>query len=203
MVVPVKPVRDRVCTGNGIPYALRGMHRTPVRSTWALAAVIVCMPASALAQERGQAKTVVAQDPDAPSPKLLELGGYYGAPDRLAGSISGVFLEADPTSVNGLSKKALIIRAAAGLGGVSAGIGCRAPLYFSFGPEALMTVTRTFSSARGSTGQSTYVGLEVGYVSVGRVGIGVARQVDGPPHRHDTILTWSVGVQIPYGFWRW
>jgi hypothetical protein len=66
-----------------------------------------------------------------------------------------------------------------------------------------MTVTRTFSSPRGGTGRSTYVGLEVGYVSLGRVSIGVARQVDGPSDRRDTILTWGVGVQVPYGFWRW
>ena len=45
--------------------------------------------------------------------------------------------------------------------------------------------------------------LEVGYNTLGRVSIGFARQVDGPSDRRDTRLTWSVGVQIPYGFWRW
>jgi len=67
----------------------------------------------------------------------------------------------------------------------------------------LVTVTRTFSSPLEATGQATYVGLEVGYVSLGRVSLGVAHQVDGPCDRHDTVLTWSVGVQFPYGFWRW
>jgi hypothetical protein len=174
-----------------------------LKSAWALAAVIVCMPAPALAHEPGQAETAAAQNHGDPSFKLLELGVYYGAPERLSGSISGVFLEPNPRNINGVSKKALTIRAAAGQGGFSAGIGYRAPRYASFGPEALMTVTRTFSSPRGGTGQSTYVGLEVGYVSLGRVGIGIARQVDGASDRRDTILTWSVGVQFPYGFWRW
>jgi len=39
-------------------------------------------------------------------------------------------------------------------------------------------------------------------VSMGRVSIGIARQVDGPSDRRDTILTWSVGVQIPSGLLR-
>ena len=177
------------------------MHRTTLKLAWALAAVIVCVRAPALAQEPGQAKTAAAPDS---SFRLLELGVYYGAPERLSGSVSGVFFYGaiNPKNPN-TPKKALTIRAAAGQGGVSVGIGHRAPRYFSFGPEALMTVTRTFSSPRGGTGQSTYVGLEVGYVSLGRVSIGVARQVDGPSDRRDTILTWSVGVQFPYGFWRW
>ena len=145
----------------------------------------------------------VARAHGAASYTLLELGVYYGAPERVSASISGVFLEPDAKRINGVSKKALTIRAAGGQGAFSAGIGYRAPLYFSFGPEVLMTVTRTFSSPRGATGHSTYVGLEAGYVSLGRVSIGVARQVNGPSDRRDTILTWNVGVQIPNGFWRW
>lgn len=180
------------------------MQRTTLTSAWVLAAVIVCVPAPALAQEPGHAETAAAQNHRDSSFKLLELGVYYGTPERLSGSISGVLFygETNPKNPN-TPKKALSIRAAAGQGGFSVGIGHRAPRYFSFGPEALMTVTRTFSSPRGGTGQSTYVGLEAGYVSLGRVSIGVARQVDGPSDRRDTILTWSVGVQFPYGFWRW
>jgi hypothetical protein len=179
------------------------MQKTPLKSAWALAGVIVCIPAPAPAQEPAQPKTAAAQKHPDSSFELLELGLYYGAPERLAGSISGVFFygEVNPKNPN-TPKKALTLRGAAGQGGFSVGIGHRAPLYFSFGPEALLTVTRTFSSPRGSTGQSTYVGVEVGYVSLGRVSLGVARQVDGPSDRRDTIFTWSVGVQFPYGFWR-
>jgi hypothetical protein len=181
----------------------RAMQRTALKPAWAVAAVLVCVPAPALAQDPGQAQTAAAKNFRKPF-KLLELGAYYGAPERLAGSISGVFFygEINPKNPN-TPKKALTLRAAAGQGGVSVAIGHRAPRYFSFGPEALMTVTRTFSSPRGGTGQSTYVGVEVGYVTLGRASIGVARQVDGPSDRRDTILTFSVGVQFPYGFWRW
>jgi hypothetical protein len=150
----------------------------------------------------GPAETAAAQnDSDSPA-RMLELGVHYGAPERLSGSVSGVFFYGRPNPA-GVPKKVLTVRAAVGRGGFSVGIGRRVPRYGPFGPEALMTVTRTFSSPRRGTGQSTYVGLEVGYQSMGRVSIGVARQVDGPSDRRDTILTWSVGVQIPYGFWRW
>ena len=98
---------------------------------------------------------------------------------------------------------ALEIRARVGLEGYGVGIGPRWLLYGPFGPEAMLTVTRTFSSPRRAIGQSTYVGLEAGYQLMGRVSIGFARQVDGPSERRDTTLTWSVGLQIPHGFWRW
>lgn len=153
------------------------MQRTTLTSAWALAAVIVCVPAPALAQEPGHAETAAAQNDRDSSPKLLELGVHYGGPERLSGSITGVFYYGDPEPNGVVPKKLLTIRAAAGQGGFSVGIGHRVPRYGPFGPEALMTVTRTFSSPRGGTGQSTYVGLEAGYVSLGRVSIGVARQV--------------------------
>jgi len=62
-----------------------------------------------------------------------------------------------------------------------------------------MYVSRIFSSPRRAIGQSTYVGLEVGYQLLAHVSIGFARQVDGPSAQRDTTLTWSVGLQIPYG----
>jgi hypothetical protein len=67
----------------------------------------------------------------------------------------------------------------------------------------MLTVSRTLSSPRRAIGQSTYVGLEVGYQLLAHVSIGFAQQVDGPSARRDTTLTWSAGLQIPYGFWRW
>ena len=169
----------------------------------ALAAVIVCLPAPAPAQELRESGTAAARDQGDSAIKVLELGVHYGAPERLSGSISGVFFYGGLDPKRGLPKENLAIRAVAGQGGVSVGIGHRAPFYGPFGPEALMTVTRTFSSPRGGIARSTYVGFEVGYQLMGHVSIGVARQVDGPSDRRDTILTWNVGVQIPYGFWRW
>ncbi|HJZ76522.1 MAG TPA: hypothetical protein VKE51_32525 [Vicinamibacterales bacterium] len=175
------------------------MQTTTLTSACALAVFVVCLPAPALAQEPGQAKTAAAQNHGDPTTRFLELGVHYGAPERLSGSLTGVFFYRQPTPRRG---QALVLRAAAGQGGFSAGIGHRWGLYGPFGPEASMTVSRTFSSPRGSTGHSTYVGLEVGYVSLGRFSIGVARQVDGPSDRRDTILTGSIGVQIPRGLWR-
>jgi hypothetical protein len=131
-------------------------------------------------------------------------GVHYGAPERLSGSISGVFTAERPRRAAGIvTPNALEIRGCVGLGGYGVGIGPRWFLYGPFGPEAMLTVTRTFSSPRHAVGQSTYVGLEVGYNTFGRVSIGFARQVDGPSDRRDTTLTWSVGLEIPYGFWRW
>jgi len=160
---------------------------------------MVCVPAPVLAQDAGHAETAAAQIHGQPTIKFLELGVHYGAPERLSGSGTGVFFYRQPTPTRG---QALLLRAAAGQGGFSAGIGHRWGVYGPFGPEATMTVTRTSSSPRGSTGHATYVGLDVGYVSIGRFSIGVARQVDGPSDRRDTILTWSAGAQLSWGLWR-
>jgi hypothetical protein len=147
----------------------------------------------------GHAETAAAQDHGDPTTRFLELGVHYGAPERLSGSLTGVFFYRQSSPRKG---KALTMRAAAGEDGFNAGIGHRWGFYGPFGAEASMTVTRTFSSPWGGTGRATYVGLEVGYVAMGRVSIGVARQVDGPSDRRDTILTGSVGVQLPSGLLR-
>ncbi len=152
----------------------------------------------------GHAATALAQNSGESQPKLLLIGVHYGAPERVSGSVSGLFLFGRPTRDAGsVTTKALEIRASVGLGGYGVGIGPRLLNYGPFGPEAMLTVRRTFSSPRRATGHSTYVGLEVGYQLLGRVSIGVARQVDGPAGRRDTMLIWSVGLQIPYGIWRW
>jgi hypothetical protein len=135
---------------------------------------------------------------------VLLFGVHYGAPERLSGSISGVFLYGRPKRDAGNARtKALDVRGCIGLEGYGVGIGPRWLLYGPFGPEAMLTVSRTFSSPRHAVGQSTYVGLKIGYQLLGHVSIGFARQVDGPSARRDTTLTWSVGLQVPYGFWRW
>ena len=93
----------------------------------------------------GHAETAAAQNRGEPTTKFLELGVHYAAPERLSGSITGVFYYGDPEPNGVVPKNILTIRAAAGLGGFSVGIGHRVPRYGPFGPEALMTVTRTFS----------------------------------------------------------
>ena len=152
----------------------------------------------------GNAAPARAQDSGDSLSNLLLFGVHFGAPERLSGSISGVFPYGRPKRDGGtVTTKALEIRGRVGLGGYGVGIGPRWLLYGPFGPEVMLTVSRTFSAPRRAIGQATSVGLEVGYQLMGRVSIGVARQVDGPSDRRDTTLTWSVGVQIPYGFWRW
>jgi hypothetical protein len=138
---------------------------------------------------------------------VLLLGTDYGAPERFSGSIGGLFTFRDGDlmrSPGRFTPMALEIRGRVGVGGFGVGIGPRVMRYGPLvGPEAKLTVTRTVSSPLQANGQSTYVGVEVGYHVFGRVSIGVARQVDGPADRRDTILTWGVGVEIPYGMWRW
>ena len=61
-------------------------------------------------------------------------------------------------------------------------------LYGPWGPEAMLTVSRTFSSPRHAIGQSTYVGLEVGYQLLAHVSLGFAQQVDVGSTRLDADL---------------
>jgi hypothetical protein len=164
---------------------------------------VLMAAAMALGIVTGNAAPAQAQNSSDGESNLLLFGVHYGAPERLSGSISGVFPYGRPRDAGTVTATALEIRGCVGLGGYGVGIGPRWLLYGPFGPEAMLTVTRTFSSPRRAVGQSTYVGLEIGYQVLGRVSIGFARQVDGPSDRRDTTLTWSVGLQIPYGFWRW
>ena len=146
----------------------------------------------------------LAQNTGESHQNLLLIGVHYGPPERVSGSVSGLFpLGRTTRDARSVTTKALEIRASVGRGGYGVGIGPRLLNYGPFGPEAMLTVRRTFSSPRRAIGHSTYVSLEVGYQLLGRVSIGVARQVDGPSDRRDTMLIWSVGLQIPYGIWRW
>lgn len=149
-----------------------------------------------------------AQAQDANSnPRFLLFGADYGAPERFSGSIGGLFAIRNETPTRHAGRFTpmfLEIQGRVGVGGYGVGIGPRILRYGPIvGPEAKLTVTRTFSSPLGAVGQSTYIGVAAEYHMIGRVNIGVARQVDGPTDRRDTILTWGVGVEIPYGMWRW
>jgi hypothetical protein len=135
----------------------------------------------------------------------LLFGVHYGAPERLSGSVSLLAVpigKVPPRPTAAI--KVLEIRGRAGLGGYGVAAGPRLLLYGSVvGADALVTVTRTFSSPRGAHGRSTYVGVEAGVQALARVSIGVARQVDGPSDRRDTMVIWTVGLQMPNCMWRW
>lgn len=159
--------------------------------------------AMALGIVTGNAVPARAQDSTDDSPNLLLLGVKYGAPDRLSGTVSGLFPYGRFNPERNAITNALEIRGRLGTEGYGVSIGQRWMSYGPFGPEAMLTVTRTFASPLQANGHATYVGMEVGYQTLGHISIGIARQVDGPSDQRDTRLTWSVGVQIPYGFWRW
>lgn len=67
-------------------------------------------------------------------------------------------------------------------------------------------ITRTWDNPRGASPNSTYVGGEVGWL--GQVGfwallrpsVGYAKRVSGPSSANGHIVTWGVGVEIP---WVW
>jgi hypothetical protein len=157
--------------------------------------VVICCGVPARAQDSGS------------NPSFLLLGADYGAPERFSGSLAGLFPLWNPTptrSPGRFTPMFLEIRGRVGVGGYGVGIGPRILRYGPVvGPDAKLTVIRTFSSPLHAVGSSTFVGVEVGYHMLGRVSIGVARQVDGPADRRDTLLTWGVGLAIPYGMWRW
>jgi hypothetical protein len=167
-------------------FALASSTCVAVKFRAALAVLFALAPVAAQAQ--GQ---------ESRPERILEFGAGYGAPNRFAGSVSysTYRVRPDATVTTGL-----VLRGEIGRGGVSAGIGLRVPAYGPFGPEVLLTATRTFSPPRRAHGEATYIGVDVGYVTMARVSLGVAREIGG---RHNTLFTWSVGVQIPYGFWRW
>jgi hypothetical protein len=148
----------------------------------------------------GQAAPARAQASNVSFADRLLFGVHYGGPERLSGSVSFLVLPIGkvPTST------VLEVRGRAGLGGYSVGVGPRLLLYGTVtGADALVTITRTSSSPRGAVGQSTYIGFEAGVQALARISLGVGRQIDGPSDRRDTMVIWTVGVQMPTCMWRW
>jgi len=85
-------------------------------------------------------------------------------------------------------------RVAAGYGG--RGKSCSPGLLF--GTDLLGNVTRTWGQPTRGTANSTYVGVEGGWVFLSvRTTIGVAHRVAGPKGPGGTIFTWSAGLEIP------
>jgi hypothetical protein len=148
------------------------------------------------------ARPASAQQPslrrDAP---LLLLHVQSGAPLRLAGGATVVVPFGAVTSSDNLKKQhAVVMRASAGAGGAQIAGGL-AILAGPFGPDFLLSTTRTFASPRRADARSTYVGVEAGYVwLIARVSAGVAQRVAGPLGPHRTVFTWSIGLHVPV--WR-
>jgi hypothetical protein len=104
-----------------------------------------------------------AQAPAMPDKPIIWLGMQRGGPQRIAGEVTWMrpFGKAE-TDDNLKRQKAIVIQGAGGLGGfrVGAGLGL---FTGPFGPDALVTLTRTTSRARGATPGATYVGFDAGY----------------------------------------
>jgi len=68
------------------------------------------------------------------------------------------------------------------------------------GPNADVraVITRTWDNPNGASANSTYVGGEVGFGLLWRVSVGYARRISGHSTRHDQIITWGVGVEVPW-----
>ena len=163
-----------------------------------LAAALLGVAAPALAQ-RASARL------DHP---VLLVGGQYGAPTRLTGT-AGLLIARPRPFESGTapdsSRAGLVLTVGAGTGGFRVAAGATAlalegPM-LTTGLDALVTLSRTADSPRGATGESTYIGGEVGLVLMSvRLSAGVARRTAGASGPKATIFTWSVGVQIPLGW---
>jgi hypothetical protein len=100
----------------------------------------------------------------------------------------------------------IIIEAGLGHGGArySAGVWAIDDSSFATGDtgsgfDVRFVMNRTFSSPRGATPNSKYIGFEAGMriAYIFRISAGVSRRISGPSGPHGTLITWSAGAQIP------
>jgi len=138
---------------------------------------------------------------------LLDAEGGVGAPQRAGVGVALILPVEKWTCEDGFcGGRNLEIAANGGAGGWRVGGGL-ALIGYPFRSDLLFTVSRTSSSPRGASSDSTYAGIEGGFAfpvyPVGkrsfinvRPAIGVAHRVTGPGGRHATAFTWSVGVGV-------
>ncbi|MCX6539302.1 MAG: hypothetical protein NT151_10290 [Acidobacteria bacterium] len=136
------------------------------------------------------------------------VGGQWGTPTGLSGSVGFLFgptfpakAGADPTS----GRKGLILVGTGGVGGLSIAVGgaalAREGRLLTTGFDGLLRVTRTTSNPTNATADATYAGVEAGLVLMGaRLSAGVSHRIAGSSGSKDTIFTFGVGVQIPFGW---
>ena len=125
---------------------------------------------------------------------VLFLDVHGGAPQRLSGGATVLFGKSGRTVE---TKRAVEIQASAGMGGARVAGGA-AFLNGPFGPDVLLTLTRTSASPRDAAPHATYAGLEAGYLWLFlKVSVGVAHRVAGPSGHHDTVFTWKAGAEVP------
>jgi len=103
---------------------------------------------------------------------------------------------ANTPAIDGAS--GIIVGASIGRGGMQVWVG-KALLG---GPNAdfRAVVTRTSDNPRRASGNSTYLGGEVGWGLGARFSMGYAKQIRGPSTDDGHIVTWGIGVEIPVWF---
>jgi len=68
------------------------------------------------------------------------------------------------------------------------------------GGDFRAVVTRTWDNPRGASANSTYLGGEIGFGTIGRLSVGYAKRISGPSTSHDHVVTWGIGLEIPVWF---
>jgi hypothetical protein len=144
------------------------------------------------------ATTVLAQEQPRHDDPSVFLGVQGGAPLRLSGGATAFIPFGRAVSGDGLKQQeAVELQASGGLGGARVAGGV-AFLAGPFGPDVLVSLTRTSGSPRSATPRATYVGVEGGFnCMIARVSVGLAQRVAGPSGQKDTIFTWQAAVQLP------
>ena len=155
--------------------------------------IVFFAPASVLAQP--------AEPASGPNLGPLVASGewHYGSPLRNAVGAALFVVNGRPQCGDGICVwPGFQATAHVGAGGWRVGAGpAWGPL---FGPDILVSATRTWSAPRGAAPNSTYLGVEAGYqILFVRSSLGVSRRVDGPAGPSRTIFTWNVGVRIAIG----
>ena len=135
---------------------------------------------------------------------VVLVGGQWGAPSGLSGSVGFLFgpavlveAGADPDS----GRKGLIVSGSGGVGGFSVAVGGgvlgREARVLPTGFDGLLRVTRTTSNPTNAAADTTYVGVEAGLVLTGvRLCAGVSHRIGAPSGSHDTIFTFGIGIQL-------
>jgi hypothetical protein len=91
----------------------------------------------------------------------------------------------------------LIVGGSVGPGGMKAWGGTA--LLHPLGGDLRAVFTRTWNHPRDASANSTYVGGEVGWGGLGlRLSLGYGKRVGAPSTDRDHIVTWGVGLEIPW-----
>jgi hypothetical protein len=180
----------------------RALRRAVVRSVIAVAMCAFAAPFAVSAQ--ATAKGASQSKGEFPS-LMFAPQALYGAP--LDGAVgAALFVPTKPWRCEDgfCGAPAVEVQAMAGIGGWRVGGGI-ATIGFPFWADALVTITRTGSTPRRASSESTYLGGETGFsfpiyvknrsfVSV-HPSIGIARRIDGAGASADrTNFTWNIGA---------